>query len=164
MKTWLLLAASATAIAIAGCEADQDLGGDGSGGGQPVNDCRGQACGAACLGCPPNSPGCADPSYQGYCTDGACIAQQPSCGTTTCTKCGDPCIVCEAGTPDCAQTIQGICNPNLGCSTMQYTCPVDVCAGKACGSTCPCGSTGCTGGSWFCDTNGACVPQQPVCQ
>jgi hypothetical protein len=102
-----------------------------------------------------------------YATQDLCTQNNASCLGTACKtdqECPTPkgpCTICPDGVT--ASCPEGKCVNNL-CEVVYPACGATPCSGKKCGDACSnCTGNGCPPVLEYCDINGACGPQQPVC-
>ncbi|RMG14083.1 MAG: hypothetical protein D6729_14185, partial [Deltaproteobacteria bacterium] len=139
--------------------------------GSVYDPCAGLSCGEICHLCPPNDPTCVETAEVKVCNqDGVCTSLYPQCSEpvpcqadSDCNE-GESCVDgrCEPGPCLCADG--SLCDENGQCG--QNAGP---CAGKRCGELCdPCegdpNADGCITVVSFCQADGSCRPETPVCE
>ncbi len=133
--------------------------------------CAGLSCGDICRLCPPDDPTCVETTEVKVCNEhGECTSLYPQCTEPgTCSSDAD-CAegeVCEEGfcrPGPCICADGSLCDENGQCGSNGGPC-----AGKVCGDLCdPCegdpNADGCITVISFCQADGACRPERPICE
>jgi hypothetical protein len=134
--------------------------------------CATKPCGSACVTCS-NSQQTRDPACKPMFCDqfGGCLLPESiqcpdvaPCGVTK--GCGEPCFLCDPENAECGPSQFLYCNDQQECSATPSQCSLP-CVNRVCGEPCECGpNPDCppSGEPTFCQANGACAAEQPVCR